>query len=169
MNDLREAKVADFHKSIIANATPASAVHDEDVGGLKIAMQDILIVRRLHAGDYLAQQRCCSLCVECSFTTQEVIESLAFDVFHYQKENAVRTLAKVCDVYDVWMLYRSGGAGLAFKTRNGLAFLHVFVAEDVGSNGLDGDPAGNEVLIPSEINLAHCAPSNSLLEQIATG
>lgn len=164
MNDLREAKVANLHKSIIANPTTPSAVHDEDVGGLKIAMQDVLIVCRFDASDDLAHQRRCPLCVECSFTTQEVIESFAFDVLHNQEENAVRTLTKVCDVYDVWMLYRSGGARFAFKTRNGLAFLHVFVAEDVGSNCLDGDPASDKILVTSEINLTHCTPSNSLLE-----
>src|SRR6185503_1982364 len=105
MNNLRQAEVANLHKSIISNATPASPVHDEDVGGLKIAMKDILIVGRFDARDDLAHERCCSLCIKGSFTSQEVIESLAFDVLHYEKENAVRTLTKVCDVYDVWMLY----------------------------------------------------------------
>src|SRR5688500_10062213 len=94
------------------------------------------------------------------------MQSLAFDVFHYEKEHAVRTLSKIRDVDDVGMLDRSGGARLAFKASYRLALLHVFIAEDIWPDCLYGNTSGDEILITGEIYLTHRPTADAFDKQI---
>src|SRR5687767_3390571 len=97
------------------------------------------------------------------------MQSLAFHIFHHEEKNAIRTFSKIRNIDDVGMLDRGGGARLAFKTSDRLAFLHVFVVEDVGPDRLYRDASGDKILITREIHLAHCPAADSLDEQITPG
>ena len=90
-------------------------------------MQNSFIVRGLNTCADLPEQTMGALNRDGSLSAEELIQRFAFDVFHYQKKNAFIALAKVSDVDDVRMLNRCGGPRLALETRNGFAFLQVFV------------------------------------------
>ena len=66
-------------------------------------MKNSFVVSCFDSGDDLAHDRGCSLRAYRSFTTQKVIESFTFNVFHHEKENALRALAEVGYVNDVRM------------------------------------------------------------------
>ena len=105
-DDLRETKVANFH-DVIADQRAAVfllALDDEDVCRFKIAMQDAFVVRGFDAGACLPQQHQRALHGNSSFAAQQLIERLAIDVFHHQKEDAFFALAKVGDPDDIRML-----------------------------------------------------------------
>src|SRR5437762_25873 len=67
------------------------------------------------------------------------------------------------------MTNRRRGPRFALKTRDGLAVLKIFVAENVGSHSFDGDLARHEVLVASEVNLAHRAATEPFFQQVARG
>src|SRR5207249_916121 len=89
-----------------------------------------------------------------------------FDVFHHQKKNALATLAEICDSDDIVVLNGSSRARFPFETRDRLAFLQVFVRQDVRSNRFDGHAAGDQIFVAREIYLAHGAPPKSLLQTV---
>jgi hypothetical protein len=62
---------------------------------------------------------------------------------------------------------RCGGARFAFETSNGFAFLEIFVVENVGTNGFYGYLSREEILVASEINLAHRAAPETFFEQVS--
>jgi len=64
------------------------------------------------------------------------------------------------------MTDRSSRANLALKPRDCFTLLQHLVAEDVRANSLDGDAASNQILIARQVNLAHRAPAQALLQQI---
>src|SRR5207249_4229184 len=84
----------------------------------------------------------------------------------HQKKNAVRTLAEIRDVNDVWMTNGCGRAHFAFEAGNRFAFLKHFVIEYVRPDGLHRDATRQEILIARQIDLAHRAAAQSLLEEI---
>src|SRR5688572_22395926 len=127
-------------------------------------MQDAFVVCCFDAGDDLSHDRRRSLRRHCAFATQQVIKRFAFNVLHHEKKHAVGTLAEVSYVYDIRVPNRGGGTSLAFEARDSLAFLEVFVIENVGADSLYRDAASQQVLIAGEIDLAHRAAAKSFFE-----
>src|SRR6185436_16049610 len=76
------------------------------------------------------------------------------------------TFAEVGNVNYVWMTNGGGGASFAFESRDGFALLQHLIAEYVRANGLDGDLASDQILIASEIDLAHRSATESFLEPV---
>jgi hypothetical protein len=98
-----------------------------------------------------------------------LIKSFALYVFHYQEEYALRALTEVRYIDDVGVPDRGRCACLALKTRDGFPFLQVFVAEYVRADSLHRYAARYQILVPREIDLAHGASTQPLLEQVTLG
>src|SRR5262245_4975572 len=64
------------------------------------------------------------------------------------------------------MTNRRRGTCFTFKARNSLAFLKILVAENIGTDSLNCDLASEQVLVACEINLAHCAATETFFEQV---
>src|SRR5467141_3513770 len=163
VHDLRQSKVADFNEAILAAASLAR-LHDEDVGGFQIAMQDARLMSGVDARYDLLHDARRAPQAQRSFSTQQLIERLALDVLHHEKENAVGTLSKIGDVDHVRMLDGGGRARLAFETSDSFAFLQIFVVKNIGANSFDCYPARHQILIAGKIDLAHGASAQTLLE-----
>ncbi len=105
MDYFGQAKVADFHEAVVTAgaAGPAQPLHDENVGGLEIAMEYAGIMGRFNARHYLTENCYGALYVESAFAPQELVKALAVDVFHHQEKHAFRTLAEVRDVNHIGM------------------------------------------------------------------
>jgi hypothetical protein len=97
-----------------------------------------------------------------------LIESLALNIFHDEKEHSVRTLSEVRNIDDVGMLDGSCGPGLTLEARDRFTFLHVLVTEDIGPDGLYRNPPGDQILIACKVNLPHRSPANSLGQQVTS-
>jgi hypothetical protein len=130
-------------------------------------MQDAGFMCSVDPGYDLLHDRGRSLQTESSFTPQQLIERLAFDVLHHQKKNAIGTLTKVGHINDVWVLDGSRRTSFTFKARNCLAFLQIFIIENVRSHSFYRHSAGHQVLVLGKIDLAHRTSAKPFLEEIA--
>src|SRR5687768_5873704 len=130
-------------------------------------MQNAFIVRCFYTGGHLSHDRSGSLRRHSTFATEQVVQSFAFDVLHHEEEHTVRALAEVRHVDDVRVTNRRSGTRFALETCNRFAFLEIFVAQNVGTDSLYRYASGDEVLIASEIDLAHRAATEPFLEQVA--
>src|SRR6185369_17216207 len=92
-----------------------------------------------------------------------------FDVFHHQKEDAVRTFSEVCYVNNVWMSNGRSGASFTFESSDCFTFLEIFIVENIWPDGLDGDSPRLEILIAREVDLAHRTSSQTFFEKITRG
>src|ERR1044072_3394088 len=163
-----QTKVTDLDEIVAGNGAALFlfSLHDENVGGLQIAMEDAFVMRGFNAGARLAQQHQGALHRNGSFTTEQLIQRLAFDVFHHEKENTFLAFAEISHADHVRVLHGSRGAGLAFKARDGFTFLQVFVREHIRPNSFDGHAPRDEVFVAREIHLAHGAAAQTLLQTI---
>jgi hypothetical protein len=121
----------------------------------------------VNSGNDLLHDRGRSLQAERAFTSQKLVKRLAFNVFHNQEQDAVSALAKIGYINNVGMTNGSSRARLAFESGDSFAFLQVLVGEYVGANCLDGDLSGHQVLIASQINLAHGAAAQTFFQQVS--
>ena len=84
-----------------------------------------------------------------------------------EEEDAIGTLSKISYIHDVGVLDGSSGTSLAFETRDRLAFPQVLVAGMSGRTVFTRDTPGHQILILREIDLAHRAATQTLLQEIA--
>src|SRR6185437_4275835 len=144
------------------------ALDDEDVRRLQIAMQDAFVVGGFDTRASLPQKCQRALHRNSSFAAQQLIKRLAFDVFHDEKENPFIALPKVSHADYVGMLHRGRSARFALETRDGFAFLQVFIGKNVRPDRLHRDAARYQILVTSQIDLAHRAATQTLIKPVAT-
>jgi hypothetical protein len=170
VNNFCQPKISNLNETVEGTARRfLPFLHDEDVCRFKVPVQNAFIMCSIDTRHHLAHDCYRTLNVECALAPQKLVQAFAVNVFHYQKKHAVRALAEVGNVNNVWMANRRGRTCLALKTGDSFAFLHVFIAEDVWPNGLYRHLPGNKILIPSEVNLTHGAAAESLLQKVTAG
>ena len=104
-----------------------SAIGDEDVGGLDVAMDDALGVGGVEAvGDFDGERE--QRFVFERTSGDELLEGDAVEVLHGE-ESLVAMFADFVDGADVWMIEGRGGASLAAEALEGLRVAREFVGK----------------------------------------